>query len=99
MKTMTALLKAALFTTVIIAISSAVIAIHGASAHGDKQVKGIFSGKLPNVPGKTLSAVLVNYGPGESTPAHHHAGTVFAYVLSGAIRSENSATGPTKVYK
>jgi quercetin dioxygenase-like cupin family protein len=29
----------------------------------------------------------------------HHAGSVFAYVLSGAIRSENSATGPVKVYK
>ena len=31
--------------------------------------------------------------------AHRHAGSVFAYVLSGAIRSENAATGPVKVYK
>ena len=30
---------------------------------------------------------------------HQHAGSVFAYVLSGAMRSENSATGPVKVYK
>ena len=30
---------------------------------------------------------------------HHHAGSVYAYVLSGAIRSENSATGPARVYK
>jgi quercetin dioxygenase-like cupin family protein len=31
--------------------------------------------------------------------SHRHAGSVFAYVLSGSIRSENSATGPVRVYK
>jgi len=35
--------------------------------------------------------------PGKAS--HRHAGSVFAYVLSGAIRSENSATGPVKIYK
>ena len=55
--------------------------------------------KLANAPGKTLTVVTVNYAPGGKSGAHHHAGSVFAYVLSGAIRSENSATGPVKVYK
>jgi quercetin dioxygenase-like cupin family protein len=55
--------------------------------------------KLANVPGKTLTVVTVNYAPGGKSGAHHHAGSVFAYVLSGTIRSENSATGPVKVYK
>jgi quercetin dioxygenase-like cupin family protein len=41
----------------------------------------------------------VSYAPGGKSGAHRHAGSVFAYVLSGAIRSENSATGPAKVYK
>lgn len=63
------------------------------------QVKSIFAQKLPNVPGKSLTAVVVNYAPGGKSGKHHHAGSVFAYVLSGAIRSENSATGPAKVYK
>ncbi len=58
-----------------------------------------FSTELPNVPGKRLTAVVVHYAPGEASPPHHHAGSVYAYVLSGAIRSENSATGPAKVYK
>lgn len=62
------------------------------------EVKQIFAGKLPNVPGKSLTAVVVDYPPGGKTPAHRHAGSVFAYVLSGKIRSENSATGPAKVY-
>jgi quercetin dioxygenase-like cupin family protein len=55
--------------------------------------------KLANAPGKTLTAVVVNYAPGGKSGKHHHAGSVFAYVLSGAIRSENSVTGPVKVYK
>lgn len=59
----------------------------------------VFTAQLPNVPGKTLTAVVVEYGPGGSSPAHRHAGRVFAYVLSGQIRSENSATGPSWVYR
>ena len=42
---------------------------------------------------------MVNYAPGGKSASHHHAGSVFAYVLSGSIRSENSATGPARVYK
>ena len=61
--------------------------------------KVTFSTELPNVPGKRLTAVVVHYAPGEASPPHHHAGSVYAYVLSGAIRSENSATGPARVYK
>jgi quercetin dioxygenase-like cupin family protein len=63
------------------------------------QVKPVFAEKLPNVPSKSLTAIIVNYAPGGKSGKHHHAGSVFAYVLSGAIRSENSATGPAKVYK
>jgi quercetin dioxygenase-like cupin family protein len=62
-------------------------------------VKTVFSGKLPNVPGKSLTAVVVSYTPGEKSAQHRHAGSVFAYVLSGAIRSQNSVTGPARVYK
>jgi quercetin dioxygenase-like cupin family protein len=74
---------------------------HMAGAHEDPaaQVKSIFSDKLPNVPGKDLTAVVVTYAPGGKSLSHRHAGSVFAYVLSGEIRSENSATGPAKVYK
>ena len=65
---------------------------------GDKQ-KLARTEKLPNVPGKTITAIVVSYPPGGKSGPHHHAGSVIAYVLSGAIRSENSATGPVKVYK
>ena len=62
-------------------------------------VRPVYSGALPNVPGKALSAVLVTYAPGGKSSAHHHAGSVFAYVLSGEIRSEVTPGGPLKVYK
>jgi len=63
------------------------------------QVKPVIAEKLPNVPGKSITAVVVSYAPGGKSPQHRHAGSVFAYVLSGSIRSENSATGAAKVYK
>ena len=66
---------------------------------GEEVVKPVCAEKLTNAPGKTLTVVTVNYPPGGKSGVHHHAGSVLAYVLSGAIRSENSATGPAKVYK
>ena len=69
-----------------------------AHAEGDK-VTPLRTEKLPNVPGKSLTAVVVNYAPGGKSTSHHHAGSVMAYVLTGQIRSENSATCPARVYK
>jgi quercetin dioxygenase-like cupin family protein len=57
-----------------------------------------FKEKLPNVPGKEITGVLVTYAPGGKSASHAHAGSVYAYVISGRVRSENSATGPVKVY-
>jgi quercetin dioxygenase-like cupin family protein len=58
----------------------------------------VFSEALPNVPGKQLTVVRVAYQPGAKSPSHAHAGSVYAYVLSGRIRSEVSTLGPAKVY-
>ena len=62
-------------------------------------VSPAFTHKLPNVPGQTVTGLLVAYPPGGHSAPHHHAGSVIAYVLSGAVRSENSATGPARIYK
>ena len=65
----------------------------------DETVTPAFAYALPNLPGQSATGLLVSYGPGAKSPRHHHAGSVIAYVLSGAIRSENSATGAVRVYK
>lgn len=62
-------------------------------------VTPVMSNPLANVPGQKMTAVLVSYPPGGKSGAHKHPGSVFAYVVSGAIRSQNSATGPARVYK
>jgi quercetin dioxygenase-like cupin family protein len=89
-------LAVGLIAIVVCGRAELVPAVRASSAGQDHTV---FSAQLPNVPGKTLTAIVVEYGPGGSTPAHRHAGSVLAYVLSGQIRSENSATGPVRVYR
>ena len=46
--------------------------------------------ELPNVPGKSMRAVLVEYAPGAGSPSHRHPTSAFIYarVLEGAIRSK-----------
>jgi quercetin dioxygenase-like cupin family protein len=67
---------------------------------GEARVTPLYAHALPNVPGKSLKAVLVEYGPGTGSPPHSHARSAFiaATVLEGAIRSQvNDA--PARVYR
>jgi quercetin dioxygenase-like cupin family protein len=68
-------------------------------ARGGETVRKLFTGKLGNVPGNSLTAEVVDYPPGGKSTVHHHAGSVFAYVFKGSIRSQNSATGAARIYK
>jgi quercetin dioxygenase-like cupin family protein len=78
----------------------ALLALSAAPAlAADAVVKQVSSQPLANAPGQKLTALTVHYPPGGKSGAHRHAGSVFAYVLEGAIRSQNSATGPARVYK
>jgi quercetin dioxygenase-like cupin family protein len=60
----------------------------------------VFSHELPNVPGKSIKGVLVEYGPGGYSSGHTHAKSAFIYatVLEGAIRSQING-GAVTVYK
>ena len=62
-------------------------------------MKPVFEHVIPNVDGKSMVAVVVTYPPGGKSPSHHHARSAFiyAYVLSGAIRSQ-VGDEPAKVY-
>lgn len=66
----------------------------------DVTVTPVFDQALPNVPGKSLRVVLVEYGPGGASPSHRHPLSAFIYarVLEGAIRSKvNDA--PERTYQ
>ncbi|HEU4647662.1 MAG TPA: cupin domain-containing protein [Gemmatimonadales bacterium] len=76
------------------------LAVSPAHAQAGDQVKPVFEHALPNAEGKRMVAVVVSYPPGGKSAPHHHAPSAFiyAYVLSGAIRSQ-VGNEPAKVYR
>jgi len=59
-----------------------------------------FERAIPNIPGKSLVAMVVDYAPGGASASHEHAKSAFiyAYVVSGAIESQVN-DGPKRVYR
>ena len=83
------------------ALLASTVLAGSACAHApDGTVRPNFSHALPNVPGKSLVAVEVDYPPGGASAPHHHARSAFiyAYVLSGEIQSQVD-DGPARVYR
>lgn len=83
---------------VIIAACFAMAAPAAAQSSGET-VTPNFDHALPNVPGKSLKAVVVDYAPGGASPAHSHAASAFiyAYVVSGAIETQVEGAAPRVV--
>jgi len=89
-------LTAAVFATISAAMAAPVL------AHGDlpETVTPVFENAIPNIPGKSMIAVEVEYGPGVASLPHTHAKSsfIFAYVLSGEIESKVDGA-EARVYK
>ena len=60
----------------------------------------VFDHAVPNVPGKSMKGILVEYGPGVATGAHIHPRSAFTYatVLEGAVRTSVN-DGPVVIYR
>jgi quercetin dioxygenase-like cupin family protein len=90
-----------MFTRIACGILLATIALTTASADDPaRKITVVFDHVLPNVPGKSMRGVLVEYGPGGSSASHTHPSSAFIYatVLEGAIRSQVN-DGPATVYR
>jgi quercetin dioxygenase-like cupin family protein len=76
--------------------------VGAASAHGDQAetVTPKFDQAIPNIPGKSLVVLEVDYAPGAASPPHRHAKSAFiyAYVISGEIESKVN-NGETRIYR
>ena len=83
-----------------LALTAIAIGVTPGLAQNLEQVKPVFEHIIPNAQGKSMVAVIVSYPPGGKSPAHHHAQSAFiyAYVLSGSIRSQ-VGDEPAKVYR
>lgn len=69
-----------------------------AAARPQTSTKVISCEALPNVPGKSVTTVLVDFPPMAYSPAHRHPGSVTAIILEGTVRSQ-LAGGPVGDYR
>lgn len=80
------------------------VSVITASAHDPLDAKTrvtlVYDQALPNVPGKSIRGVLVEYAPGSASPAHIHPKSAFIYatVLQGAVQSQVN-DGPVTTYR
>jgi quercetin dioxygenase-like cupin family protein len=87
----------------IVAATCAAVMIAGSAAAHDGRTETVtpkFDQAIPNIPGKSLVVLEVDYAPGAASPSHTHAKSAFiyAYVISGEIESKVN-DGETRIYK
>ncbi|OCP34908.1 cupin domain-containing protein [Ensifer sp. LC163] len=91
-----------MLTRLLQAFALTALSITAASAadQPEGKVTIVFDHALPNVPGKSMKGVLVEYGPGGASPGHTHPDSAFIYatVLEGSIRSSVNGA-PERVYE
>ena len=68
----------------------AALSMTNAMAQPAAKVSLVFDKPIPNVPGKSMRGVMVDYAPGASSPSHTHSPSAFIYatVLEGEVRSQ-----------
>lgn len=82
-------------------IFSTTVLAHGAEPQGQGEtVKPNFSHAIPNIPGKSLTAVEVIYPAGAASAPHTHAPSsfIYAYVVEGEIISQVEGQ-PERTYR
>lgn len=91
-----------MFTRILCAAAIAALSIASVSAdeRPASKVSIVFDHPLPNVPGKSMRGVIVDYAPGAASPSHRHPKSAFIYatVLEGEVRSSVNGE-PEKTYK
>ncbi|MBB3239791.1 quercetin dioxygenase-like cupin family protein [Pseudomonas sp. Tn43] len=85
----------------LLAAAVAALSISAASAAEPPpgKVSVVFDRPIPNLSGKSMKGVLVEYGPGAASPSHTHPKTAFIYatVLEGSFRIKIKGE-PEKIY-
>jgi quercetin dioxygenase-like cupin family protein len=71
----------------------------GHTALAGDAVSVLMKERLADVTGKEATVQTVDYAPGAESVPHHHPGTVFAYVLEGAVVSQLEGEKPVTYTK
>jgi len=69
------------------------------AANGQLSVTPVASHAIADIPGKTLTSVLLTVPPGSKSNAHRHAGVVFGYVIEGSVCSQITGDAAPRPYK
>src|SRR5438067_7976624 len=89
-----------IYALIVCALIVATLGVGSAiAADQNSKVTLVYEHVLPNVPGKSIKGVLVEYGPGGTSSAHTHPKSAFIYatVLEGAIAGPPNK-GPAFTY-
>jgi quercetin dioxygenase-like cupin family protein len=89
-----------IYALIVFALIATVGVSSGIAADQGPKVTVVYDHVLPNLPGKSMKGVLVEYGPGVATVGHTHPKSAFIYatVLEGAIRTSVN-DGPVVTYR
>ena len=89
-----------IYSLIVCALITTIGVGSGIAADKNPKVTLVYDHALPNVPGKSMKGVLVEYGPGVASTAHMHPKSAFIYatVLEGAIRTSVN-DGPAVTYR
>jgi quercetin dioxygenase-like cupin family protein len=68
------------------------------ATNGQLTVTPVASHAIGDIPGKTLTSVLLTVPPGSKSNAHRHAGVVYGYVIEGTVCSQITGDAGLKPY-
>ena len=71
----------------------------GQTALAEDTVSELMKQRLADMTGKEGTVITVNYAPGSASDPHVHPGSVFAYVLEGAVVSQLEGEKPVTYTK
>ena len=71
----------------------------GQTALAEDTVSVLMKQRLADVTGKEATVITVDYAPGAASDPHVHPGSVFAYVLEGAVVSQLEGEKPVTYAK
>lgn len=89
-----------LLSLLLVALQTGPSFAHEIKGSKDAKITLVYDHAIPNLPGKSMRGVLVEYGPGGYSPAHTHADSalIYATVLEGAVKSQIN-DGPVQIFK
>ncbi len=67
--------------------------VHAHAGNPMVKVTQITTQEIPELPGKVIQVIGLDFAPGAASPPHRHPGHVFVYVAEGMVKNEINDEG------